>query len=271
MKFVDEETKSQLFFEKHGDGRHKLMVIHGYGMDHRSMEWAVQMALGDQDNVQIIYVDLPGMGKSTDVELSLNADKVVDILVRLLDYIADGDSTVDLLGFSYGGYLVQGMLSKASERIGQFMLLAPAYYGDFSQRSLPEQVNFDLEITDPIHTQEYGDHYLQLTGIPSLNGYSKFAENVQVGFNDANNEYLDVYSKTGYVFKDESRVHHTLVGNKGVIVLSMADHIVGYKDILSAASNYPETDYILLRNAGHIIHVDMADKVVQIIQSFFNY
>ncbi|MGV0166981.1 alpha/beta fold hydrolase [Furfurilactobacillus sp. WILCCON 0119] len=267
MFFVDQDTEAQVFYKRHGSGPKKVVVLHGYGMDHRSMTHVIDRGLADREDIEATFIDLPGMGQ-TKADTIVNADQVVDLLARMISSIYDGKA-VNIIGFSYGGYLAQGLLYKHADLINRFLLLAPAFYAGSKQRKLPAQAKISQNVMEQMKELDHGDHYLQLTGKPEMAQYERFITDIQSGFNCRDVSFLERYSENGYQLSFEKAMHEAYLSNSGIIVLSTSDHIVGYEDIMGARDHFPNTDFFVLRGLGHIIQVDAENKIIGIIRYFF--
>ncbi|WBM79938.1 alpha/beta fold hydrolase [Cryobacterium breve] len=118
-----------IHYVAHGEGV-PLVALHGAGVDHREIEAAVEDALrigegaaSQRWGLRRIYPDLPGMGFSTAVGLTGNAD-VVTALCSFLDHLDAGPAL--LLGHSYGAYLARGVAARRPDAVRGLALVCPA-------------------------------------------------------------------------------------------------------------------------------------------------
>jgi pimeloyl-ACP methyl ester carboxylesterase len=125
-----------IFYEVIGDGT-PLLILHSMGTDHRSMKAWIEPIFKHINGYQRIYIDLPAHGNSV---IDENLKSTDDMLVNILDFIDTviPNKTFSLIGFSFGGYLAQGIMHYRSKHIKSICLLASALH--LTERTLPEKV-----------------------------------------------------------------------------------------------------------------------------------
>src|SRR5438132_13449184 len=126
---------SELVWELRGEGR-PLLCVHGLAIDRRVMIEAFEPAFEATWGAAFkrIYVDLPGHGQSKGDPRRMGADALVAQLAELL--VELGCDAPLLAGYSYGGYLVQGLLRERPDAAGAF-LCCPTVEADFGKRNVP--------------------------------------------------------------------------------------------------------------------------------------
>jgi len=102
-------AKGSINYERFGRG-FPILILHSMGTDHRSMKPWLEPIFSQLQGVQRIYIDLPAHGKSC-IDDSLRSSD--DMLLNLLDFIDQlfPDQGFSLVGFSFGGYLAQGIFA----------------------------------------------------------------------------------------------------------------------------------------------------------------
>jgi 3-oxoadipate enol-lactonase len=96
-----------------------LLLLHGFPLDSRM--WRAQVAeLGDLR--QVLAPDLPGHGRSSDREPARSMDAIARHLAAFLDEV--GVETVDLGGFSMGGYVAFAFCRLYPARVSSLILVA---------------------------------------------------------------------------------------------------------------------------------------------------
>jgi pimeloyl-ACP methyl ester carboxylesterase len=118
---VSDDPTVELFVAEVGEPGHRpLLVIHGGpDWDHTYLREPLVRLRNDR---RVVFVDLRGCGRSTR-GLSAGAytpDAAMRDVVVLLDEIAD--QPVDVLGFSYGGMLVQRLALMVPERVRRIVI-----------------------------------------------------------------------------------------------------------------------------------------------------
>ena len=71
-----------------------------------------------------IYIDLPGMGKTTDYSSIQNSDEMLEAIIELIHTIIPNESYL-LVGESYGGYLARGIMRKSVDQLLGAALICP--------------------------------------------------------------------------------------------------------------------------------------------------
>ena len=131
--------KNKIYYEIRGKGK-PIVFLHGFSetADHRQWLELVEPYFQDNTGWQRVYVDLPGMGKTPGADWIHNSE---DVIAILLDFIHKlfSDQKVTLAGYSYGGYLAQGILYKKPKIVNGVCLIAPVTR-DHSERTLPEHI-----------------------------------------------------------------------------------------------------------------------------------
>ena len=131
-------TKSIINYEIYGSG-FPILILHSMGTDHRAMSCWLEDMFETIQGFQRIYIDLPAHGNST-IEVGFGSSDVM--LTSILDFVDKIIPTkmFSLIGFSYGGYLAQGILQHRKSSIRSICLLATALH--LKDRSLPKKVVF---------------------------------------------------------------------------------------------------------------------------------
>ena len=95
-------------YESVGAGR-PMVLLHGFGPDHRLMTGCMEPILQPRGGWRRIYVDLPGMGRTPGMDWIANSDQMLDIVMAFVDAVIPGQRFV-LAGQAYGGYLARGIV-----------------------------------------------------------------------------------------------------------------------------------------------------------------
>ncbi|TXH70828.1 MAG: pimeloyl-ACP methyl ester esterase BioH [Thiothrix sp.] len=104
---------SQLFTITEGQGR-PVVALHGWGMN--QLVWQpIRARLSQQ--AQVTWVDLPGHGRSANLELG-NLDELIE---QLLPYIPTG---AILMGWSLGGIIAQALVQRRPKQVAGLVLIA---------------------------------------------------------------------------------------------------------------------------------------------------
>jgi pimeloyl-ACP methyl ester carboxylesterase len=123
-------------YDLRGAGR-LVVLVHGLTVDHRVMVAACEPAFDEQRGFRRLYLDLPGHGASRGNAERASADDLVTAIAELVRAVVEPSHTSPLLvGYSYGGYLAQGLL-RALAPLGGLFLACPIVEPDFAKRTQP--------------------------------------------------------------------------------------------------------------------------------------
>jgi pimeloyl-ACP methyl ester carboxylesterase len=120
-----------LDYEVRGGGR-AIVLVHGLTTDRRILVEACEPVLAAA-GLRRIYLDLPGHGASQGAPARASADDLVAALAVFVREV--GGERPLLLGYSYGGYLAQGLLREVDA--GGLCLVCPVVEADFGKRTTP--------------------------------------------------------------------------------------------------------------------------------------
>jgi pimeloyl-ACP methyl ester carboxylesterase len=244
-----------VYYISHGQGR-PILMIHGFGPDHRLMIGCMEPLFKNHHGWQRIYFDLPGMGRTPGPEWLSNSDQMLDVVQRFADQVLPGEPYC-VAGQSYGGYLARGLAARDSKRLKGMLLLCPAVYADATRRNLPKQVVLEaepglLEKLSPEERSEFESVAVIQTGAT----LKRYARHILPGSAAADGAFLERLKGTGYAFSFETDLASTVFEKPVLIVTGRQDGIVGYEDARDLAPCCPHATYAVLDRAGHNLQIE---------------
>src|SRR3954466_9525114 len=143
-----------VYYEERGEGR-PLLMLHGSHTDHREMLHKMEPLFEYRTGWRRIYPDLPGRGRTPGADWISSQDDILEATLEFLEGIAPGERFI-VAGYSFGGYLAQGMVYKRGELMDGVMLGAPAVGVDPAERNYPphEVLVHDPEFVAAVGTDE---------------------------------------------------------------------------------------------------------------------
>jgi pimeloyl-ACP methyl ester carboxylesterase len=225
---------------EHGSGP-PLVVLHGAGVDHRDVEAALEPLLQDS-GLRRVYVDLPGMGRTTAEGLTGN-DDVVAVLDGFVAQLADGP--VLLLGHSYGGYLARGLATRRPDLVRGLALVCPAAErtGDVPA---PQVVRQDDDAHDELDVDQragFDDYFVVRTRATARRHRDSIVP--------------------GMVVQDEAALERVFarwpvdVGTGSdvptLLLAGRQDSVVGFADTIALLDRYPHATLAVVDGAGHAL------------------
>lgn len=252
-------SKGTIHYQTVGEG-FPLLILHAMGTDHRSMMGWFEPVFDKAEGFQRVYIDLPAHGRSDIDEIVNSTDDMLDILLDFIDEIFS-EREFSLIGSSFGGYLAQGILHKKREQVKGVCLLAPALH--FKERTVPERVVLekDEELLGTLEP-DIRTAFETLFVYQNEANLAAFLKEIQPGRLLANREFLasDWKAKRYYLAEEPFHDVETLP-QSALFILGKQDYICGYKDHLFLMDKFPDSTFVVLDEAGHMLQIEKRDVV----------
>jgi pimeloyl-ACP methyl ester carboxylesterase len=126
----------KVHYEIFGEGR-PILMLHGWPVDHHFLIRVFEPIFKDLEGWKRIYLDLPGMGKTSGAEWIKTQDDMLEVVLEFIDHVIMDDHFY-IIGESYGAYLARGIVQKRFASIDGLMILIPMIYANREQWTLPE-------------------------------------------------------------------------------------------------------------------------------------
>ena len=133
-----------IYYEVFGKGR-PIVLLHAGMTDHRQMAGCMESCFSNREGWNRIYPDLPGMGKTSGHEWITNSDSMVEVICEFIDAVIPSEAFV-LGGYSYGAYLVRGVLQRKFGQVDGLLLICPVTIANSAERTKPPQ---EIIVKDP--------------------------------------------------------------------------------------------------------------------------
>jgi len=237
-------------FISKGEGR-PILMLHGLLVDHRSV-LPFESVFGADCGWRRVYIDLPGMGQSPCGDIR-NSD---DMLAAIQGFIArEIGAPFAAFGYSYGGYLAQGLLAKGADLLGMG-LLAPVVEAGFENRQLPamrvlERDEALLARLSPARRAEFEAFRVLQTEVV----FEGTMDELVPGFEIMDEAFIKRL-QAAYAFSFPVDPLPELFNKPVMMVTGRQDHIVGFKDVFGLLPNYPRAQFSVLDRAGHNLQIE---------------
>lgn len=236
-----------------------LLMIHGNGSDHR-----VMLELDDSFSTpgewERIYLDLPGFGNTPALDNKGGLQELADWLDDWTDEHI-GWQPFAIVAFSMGGILARFLAAHRPEQTVGMAIIAPIVQTIHAKRRLepmttvesdPELLaSLDLDISmwfrelAVTHTKEVWERY-ERAALPG-----------QYLVDPAANQRLSNHYFLAHL-PDHTLATHTY---PKLILAGEYDHVAGYKDQEELAASLPNCTFGLIKDAGHMVHLDQPEAV----------
>ena len=237
-------------FVSKGEGR-PILMLHGVLVDHRSV-LSFERVFGAHDGWRRVYIDLPGMGQTPCGDIR-NSD---EMLAAIEGFVArEIGAPFAAFGYSYGGYLAQGLLARGAEMLGMG-LLAPVVETDFESRTLPamrvlERDEAMLARLSPARRAEVEAFcVLQTEAV-----FEGTMEELVPGFEIMDEAFIERL-QAAYAFSFPVDPLPEPFNKPVMMVTGRQDHIVGFQDAFALLPNYPRAQFSVLDRAGHNLQIE---------------
>jgi len=242
-----------IFYEYLGEGV-PLVCVHGYGVDHRSIKSGIEPVAREMSGVRRIYFDLPGMGRSQTHPDIYSSDDMLDMVLRFIEDRLGPDQSFAIAGYSYGGYLVRGVMARMPSRIRGVMLLCPVIRFRRDARTLPA---FKCCERDPDFLNCLGDEQFaaidQFMTIQTLGVWEQYAVHIHPALEQVDSGLMERIRDTEFSIDPD---HGPAYDGPALILLGRYDVAVGYEDAWTLCPRFPDGDFVVAGRAGHLLHME---------------
>jgi pimeloyl-ACP methyl ester carboxylesterase len=244
-----------VYYETYDTGT-PVIMLHGFGCDHRLMKGCMEPIFSWQLDWQRIYLDLPGMGRTPGSEHIKNTDDILDLVVDFIDAVIPGQRFL-LAGESYGGYLSRGVLLRKFEQVEGMALIAPGIIMESLRRDAPlrsvivEDAQL-LALLAPQDAEEFG----AMAVVQDEYNWERFRDEILSGASIRDEAFVEKirYGQYGYSFDVDNLLQPF---SKPVVILTgRQDHVAGYRNAWRILENYPRGTFAVLDRAGHNVHIE---------------
>jgi pimeloyl-ACP methyl ester carboxylesterase len=254
-------------YEIIGDGK-PIVMLHGYAADHRLMVGCMEPVFNSKNNYKRIYIDLPGMGKSSSAEWITNSDVMLDIVIDFINKIIPYENFL-LAGESYGGYLSRGIIYKMQSRIDGVLLICPVIIANNKQRNVPEHVVLAKDnILLSKLTEEDAENFNSSIVVQSEKIYERYNNEVIAGIKIGDSEFLRNFKKNGYGFSFNVDNMNKEFNKPTLIMLGKQDSFVGYLDAWNILENFSRATFAVLDRAGHNLQIEQEELFKSLINEW---
>jgi len=258
--------KANIYYEMIGTGV-PIIMLHGFSPDHRLMKGCMEPVFKEREGWKRIYLDLPGMGKTTDYSSIQNSDEMLEAIIELIHTIIPQESYL-LVGESYGGYLARGIMRKSVDQLLGTAFICPLIIPKKEQRTVPPHciVQADTAFLSTLSQQEQDDFMANQVVLNAYN-WERYSTEVLAGCNLADQAFLEkIQQSYGFSFA----VDEKSFDKPSLFLLGKQDSVVGYKDALSLLEKFPRASFAILDRAGHNLQIEQPELFTELMSELLN-
>jgi pimeloyl-ACP methyl ester carboxylesterase len=264
----------ELDYEVRGEGR-PIVMIHGVTGDRRVMVEAAEEALGV--GWQRVYLDLPGHGASKGDPARASADHIVEALAELVQKVAaEAGRPVCLFGYSYGGYLAQGLIARlhgtpVSASVSD-PVLAGAFLGcpivepDWNRRRVPARMvqrGAELTFTDDREREDFFEVAVQHTS----EVLAAFRRAVHPANLAADRTVVGVMRDRYALSRPTGEALKAFQGPV-TIACGRHDHWAGFEDAATMLRLLPRAEMTVVADVGHLLPIEAPARWKAIVEGW---
>ncbi|MDB4968536.1 MAG: alpha/beta hydrolase fold protein [Myxococcales bacterium] len=257
--------------ERRGEGP-TIVLLHGLSVDSRVMVAAFDELLSDA-GLRRIYVELPGHGGSPP-DAAASADGVVAELARIvrgeLKTAAAGELEAPLVaGYSYGGYLAQGLVRELGGARG-LLLVCPIVEPDFARRRQPPRRvavrDPELQFSDDPREREAFEEVAVQMSRAVLERFTRVVHPANIAVDAPTVAALRArYALSRPVGDALARLEAP-----ATIVCGRDDHWAGWQDAATLVAQLRHPHFIVLPDCGHLLPFEQPLAFAQAVRDFLS-
>ncbi len=259
---------TKMYVEQRGKGI-PIIILHGWSVDHNLMSGPMEKVFRKQNkNFKRMYIDLPGMGKSSVNKDVKTADDVLTILLSLIDILIPDESFL-LAGESWGGSLCRGILEYKKERVLGLCLLCPVSVSGEKNIPIPDRIVLEKDGNFMSSLSENDRQYFSsLSVVQTKKFWRLFKRDIYPALLNKNKEYLEKILHGEYkngMFK--TPLHYS---RPVLLMTGRQDNAVGYKDQMNYFMDFPRASLAVLDKAGHNLQIEQEKLFQALVSDWLN-
>lgn len=225
-----------------------FLFLHGSIGDHRPWFQTLEPLFEGHEGWERFYVDLPGHGNTHAPEWLKNDDQVLDVLLRFIDRVIPEKRLV-VGGFSWGGYLAQGILYHRFSDVEGLLLIAPATHRDNEKK--PERTILVKDETLLVGLDEMARDLA--TGLLVVQNPVTIAQAqaLSPAFQSFLQDDADLKARFQWGFSVDIDQLPKPYEKPSLFLLGRQDDHQGYRNHWQILENFPRATFAVLDQAGH--------------------
>ena len=248
----------RLYYEMFGEGR-PIIMLHGWGVDHRHMISTMEPLFSNRDGWKRIYPDLPGHGKTPGKDWITNQDMMLNVILDFIDAIIPGQRFV-VAGASAGAYLARGVIYHQLASIDGLLLEVPLIVADDAKRNVPSH---DTLVADPglVSTlkPDEAEGYFQFAVVQSQKVLNFVRNNYSSAGEIGDQAFREIIRSQNYAFSFDVDALPKPCPAPTLVVTGRQDSTAGYCDAWEILENYPRGTFAVLDRSGHFVETEQED------------
>jgi len=238
----------QIVSHSKGKGQPPVLLLHGWGSDPQALSVIAQPLSAHR---RVISLALPGFGGSPEPPESWGTWDYVEMLIQWMD--SQDLKRVDIIAHSFGGRVTIGLASRYPERVNRIVLMGSA--GLVLPRSLRTRTRIVLA------------RALRNAGKVGGAGVEKWmeAKRQRMGSVDWQAASAVMRQTLSRVINEDFSTELTQINSPSLLIWGENDAAVPPAIGRKMADLIPDSEFLLLKNAGHYCFLDRKGETVSAI------
>jgi 3-oxoadipate enol-lactonase len=234
-----------------------LLFIHGWlGSTH---EWIYQKFYFNSKN-HIIFLDLPGFGRSSKPHTEYSIEFFTKIIVDFLDLL--GHNEVVLIGHSLGGLIAQNITIQYPELVKKLILISTSAISSMSNNK------FLLFWVNLVFKFAYNNFLKSTLKRINSNGIEnkEFRRQYKYALTIPKSVVLNSFNNMTFKFKKNKRISE--IFQPTLILYGTEDKIITKSEIITLSNLIPNAELSIIQNSPHRVMVKSHERVNKLITEF---
>ena len=243
-----------MFATETGSGT-PLVLLHGFGLDHRSL-LPLDPTLERSGDWRRIYLDLPGATRSPANGIGSTQELAEAVVAEIGARL--GDEPFAVLGNSFGGMIARYVAHELRPQVLGLATVAGVFVADHESRTVPPRTVLRRDADVEALLGSAVDQYREDAVVESADDARSFQRYILPGLEGADRAALDRISANYALDHEPEEAHPTPFTQPTLHIAGRQDDVVGYSDAWHRVEHYPRASFAVLDAAGHNILFEQA-------------
>jgi pimeloyl-ACP methyl ester carboxylesterase len=229
------------------EAMHTAVLLHGFGGDLRFTVAEFEPPFGDRPHWRSVYLDFPGMGRTTAPPWVASTDDILTVTSAAVDALAPGRFA--LAGVSFGGYIAAGLAAADPDRVSGMALIVPMVL-PHGQRELATHAVLVRE--DGVRGSE---DFEQTAVIVTAETLRRWQAEIDPAMAVADEDAISrIEQRYGGSFAVEPPGGFT---RPALIMTGRQDSVLGFNDQWRRYGQWPRATFAVLDRGGHLLNIEL--------------
>ena len=235
----------EVYYERYNQGGEKpLVFLHGWG---QNTEMMLPVAKPFIENHEVILIDLPGFGKSGQLDRPYEVSDYVELLHKLLQKLDIKKPT--LIGHSYGGKI--SLLYASKYEVEKLVLFGSPFQKEIEKERLKLKTLRTLK---------------KIPGINKLEGFAK----KHIGSTDYKNASPVMRETLVKTVNLDITEEVKKIKAPTLLIWGTADEAVSIDRAYELEKLIPDAGLVVYENATHYAYLENLGQTISVMKSFLN-